>query len=84
MFGVEPLRSPRGHLLGVSLTCTNKHKGCCYLLFFVSGLQCVAQWLCLALQRSFRVYSLCVSLLLLFGVFWVNPVFFIMEFSTFL
>ena len=23
MFGVEPLRSPCGHMLGVSLTCTN-------------------------------------------------------------
>jgi len=69
MFGVKPLRSHCGHLLGVSLTCTNKHKvkaGPLLLspISFVSGLQWVAQCLWVALQRNFRVFSLCVSLLL--------------------
>jgi len=36
MFWVKPLRSPCGHLLKVSVTCTNKHKRCCYLPFSLS------------------------------------------------
>ena len=40
MFGVEPQRSPCGHLLGVSVTCTNKTQALLLSpIFFVSGLQ---------------------------------------------
>jgi len=51
-------RSPRGHLLGVSLTCTNKHKRSCYLLFSLSlvynELHSVCGWHCNAISRHFH------------------------------
>ena len=48
-------------------------------VFFVSGLQWVAQCLWLALQRIFWPFSLCVILFLQTSVFFVNLVFFYHE-----
>jgi len=70
MFGVKPLRSHCGHLLEVLLTCTSKHKRCCYLPFSLplayNELHSVCRWHCNAVSGHFHCVQVCFSNLVFF------------------